>query len=150
MERRTYVAGCAGLIGTLAGCSGLLGGSGDSGDDADLGPAETVEAFYEAVFAGDGEEARSYFHEDAQVPLPTDAAIERAQQGGVELDGTTVEEEGESRAIVIATIGQESPTTDAGSATCDSNSVARTAPGASTISRSLAPDRPHRRCSGSR
>lgn len=111
MRRRTYLAGCVGLAGSLAGCSGILGdsggGSGNAGDD----PAATVEAFYEAALAGNGDEARSYFHAEAQFAPPPEEGIQQAAESTLRLEGTEVVEQGNGSAIVVATISQEHPDT---------------------------------------
>lgn len=109
MRRRTFIAGSIGMLGSLAGCSGILGDSDDSGSESetDRGPAETVEAFYEAALDGDGQTARSYIHPDAELPPPSDQAIQQLQSSSLQLEGTTVVESGDDEATVEVTVSQE-------------------------------------------
>lgn len=109
MRRRTYLAGSIGALGSLAGCAGILGDSGDS-ESGDRGPAETIEAFYEAALNGDAEAVRSYLHPEAKVPAPTDEEVESVPQSGLELEGTTVVESGDDEATVEATVSEETDT----------------------------------------
>lgn len=107
MRRRTYLAGSIGVVGGLAGCAGVLGDSDGSESNDDRSPAETVEAFYEAALDGDGETVRSHMHPESEVRPPTDGEVERIQSSSLQVEETTVVEEGEDEATVEATISQE-------------------------------------------
>lgn len=107
MQRRAYLAGAIGIVGSLAGCSGILGDSEDSASDDARGPAETVESFYETALNGDAEAVRSHVHPAAEMPAPSDQAVENVQRSSLQLEGTTVIEQGEDEATVEATVSQE-------------------------------------------
>lgn len=101
MRRRAYLATCAGITGCLAGCSGILDGPGDSGSDGeDLGPAETVAAFFDAVFAGDVEGANQRIHPEGELPELTESRLEEIDRSDQSYENATVLEREDGVAIV--------------------------------------------------
>lgn len=102
MHRRAYLGTCAGGIAGLAGCSGILGDSDDTGSGAeDRGPAETVEAYYDALYADEVEEANSYVHPDGQLPSLTDSRVQELTEIESTYDATVAEREGEVATVTI-------------------------------------------------
>lgn len=100
MERRSLLAASVGLAGTLAGCSGLLGDF-DDGDDS--GPDDTAEAFLQALFAGNVDEANAYLSDDSRMNDRLGSLVDVFAQQRTQLEGTSVRDRQGNRAMVEAT-----------------------------------------------
>lgn len=113
MRRRTLLAVTAASLPAAAGCTGVLDsddggddGSGDSGDGSltPEGAVSVVGAFYDASLAGNGDEARSLIHSDAEIPPPEPAAISQMEASDARLEDTSVIEQEADRVVVRATV----------------------------------------------
>lgn len=97
MQRRTFVAGTAGALGTLAGCATL--GGGDSGGSS--GPTAPVESFVDGYAANDSEATEAAIHPDGPLAEGLPRSVDDRQ---LELANATVVSEANGTATVEANL----------------------------------------------
>lgn len=111
MRRRTYLSASLGVLAGLAGCLDDIGPPDERVSPPEpLGPTETVEAFYDAIIAGDPEEANEYLHPVGQLPEFTESRVEQIDETDPSYRNATVVERTDDSATVSIEITTEEET----------------------------------------
>jgi len=116
MERREFIitaalSSTAGCIGPFAdnGDSQQESGDGETGEQDDGGPEETVTQLIQSLDDGDLETVNGMLHPDGNLQEIPEQQAEQLTQSGLTVEETEVIEETEERAVVRATVTAQSP-----------------------------------------